>query len=398
MFVGVLVHELGHAAAALLFKTRSVIRLYAFGGLTFPEKRLGRGQSVLMALAGPGAGFLLGALVFAASGAIANASPLARFAVVQLMWVNVGWGVINLLPVLPLDGGHVLLGLLGPRRQRAAVFIGGLAASLVALGAGARGSIWIAVLFGMLALRNFQALSSAPRRPEEAGMTVDDALGKGWQALSAGDEREAGKLGSLVLEAATNPVHRNRARNLLAWVALAQANRREALRHLERTEPPEAARALTWAMVLEAIGEEERALPYSLQALEQEPSETSASLAVRLHVHLRRYDEARRIAEGFGWPRPGGREAALGEIGFGQGEFGQAALQYSAGFELSKHPGEAYNAACSYARAGDTGQAIAWLRRALDAGLDDLDQLRTDPNLASVRADPEFTRLLEAAS
>ena len=25
----------------------------------------------------------------------------------DVMWVNLGWGVLNLLPILPLDGGHI---------------------------------------------------------------------------------------------------------------------------------------------------------------------------------------------------------------------------------------------------------------------------------------------------
>ena len=34
--------------------------------------------------------------------------PLGHMAVSSLLWVNFGWGVFNLLPVLPFDGGHVL--------------------------------------------------------------------------------------------------------------------------------------------------------------------------------------------------------------------------------------------------------------------------------------------------
>jgi membrane-associated protease RseP (regulator of RpoE activity) len=34
----------------------------------------------------------------------------------DLMWVSLGWGIINLLPILPLDGGNIAITLL--RRTR----------------------------------------------------------------------------------------------------------------------------------------------------------------------------------------------------------------------------------------------------------------------------------------
>ena len=33
----------------------------------------------------------------------------AEFAVIVALWVNIGWSAVNLLPVLPLDGGHILI-------------------------------------------------------------------------------------------------------------------------------------------------------------------------------------------------------------------------------------------------------------------------------------------------
>jgi tetratricopeptide (TPR) repeat protein len=54
----------------------------------------------------------------------------------------------------------------------------------------------------------------------------------------------------------------------------------------------------------------------------------------------------------------------------------------------------AYNIACAYALAGDRDHALAWLKRALDMAYLDLDSLRTDPDLASVRSDPRFAALV----
>lgn len=51
-----------------------------------------------------------------------------------------------------------------------------------------------------------------------------------------------------------------------------------------------------------------------------------------------------------------------------------------------------YNAACAHARAGDDAAALATLERALAEGFEDLDTLRTDPDLAALRDAPPFVR------
>ena len=57
--------------------------------------------------------------------------------------------------------------------------------------------------------------------------------------------------------------------------------------------------------------------------------------------------------------------------------------------------GSYYNAACSWARAGETDKAFRDLTRAADAGWENLTQLNTDTDLASLRADKRWPRLLK---
>jgi hypothetical protein len=54
-----------------------------------------------------------------------------------------------------------------------------------------------------------------------------------------------------------------------------------------------------------------------------------------------------------------------------------------------------YSAACSWARAGEADNAFRDLQRAADAGWENLDQLKTDTDLASLRADKRWPRLLK---
>jgi dienelactone hydrolase len=56
-----------------------------------------------------------------------------------------------------------------------------------------------------------------------------------------------------------------------------------------------------------------------------------------------------------------------------------------------------YNLACSEARTGRAAEALVSLERALDLGIPRPTQLETDADLASLRSDPAFARLVEKA-
>lgn len=109
IFVSVIVHELGHALSALSFGLRPKIELVAFGGLTYHRgDKLAFWKQFLIVLFGPVFGFLLFVaawlllkLPFFATGFYANVLTL-------FYWVNLIWTALNLVPVMPLDGGQLL--------------------------------------------------------------------------------------------------------------------------------------------------------------------------------------------------------------------------------------------------------------------------------------------------
>jgi len=193
VFVSILVHEMGHAVAFRLFGVDSQIVLYAFGGLAVPNQVVtGRWRRILVSLAGPVAGFVLAGIVYgtnqafewgqSAAGRAPN-GPELWFLYLQLIWVNLIWGLFNLLPVFPLDGGqvcHELCGMKwGTRGKRIALRISFVTALLMVaysllcaidtgqFGAGwtkelpgwlPRGSIFTAILFGFLAYESYRLL------------------------------------------------------------------------------------------------------------------------------------------------------------------------------------------------------------------------------------------------
>lgn len=108
LFSMVLVHELGHALVARRYDRREIeIVLTALGGVTLTRAPPTALWGLAMTLAGPFAGFLLGA----AAALVLFLTPESRFDQfgVYLVVVSVFWSAFNLLPMYPLDGGQALV-------------------------------------------------------------------------------------------------------------------------------------------------------------------------------------------------------------------------------------------------------------------------------------------------
>ncbi|MHB8419375.1 MAG: site-2 protease family protein [Myxococcales bacterium] len=122
--VSVIVHECGHAYLAKAFGYEPSVQLWGGGGVTRfarPGERVPARTDVLVSLAGPGAGFAFGALAVAVSHFAPAADPRLALAYDDLSWVNLTWGALNLLPVIPLDGSHLALRALERLRPETAV-------------------------------------------------------------------------------------------------------------------------------------------------------------------------------------------------------------------------------------------------------------------------------------
>jgi Zn-dependent protease len=188
VFVSLIVHELGHALAFRAFGADSHIVLWIFGGLAVPWSPVsGRWRRIVIALAGPLAGFVILAIVYFSDRyfpwALNHRYLFALYT--SLFFINLYWGIMNLLPVVPLDGGRVSEEICGSlfRRNglRVALEISLGVAGLICLYSLAcefesrrgdgwllnlpwwvpRGSLWTAILFGMLAVQSYQLLQQA---------------------------------------------------------------------------------------------------------------------------------------------------------------------------------------------------------------------------------------------
>ncbi|GAB5411320.1 MAG: hypothetical protein ChlgKO_04340 [Chlamydiales bacterium] len=109
IFVSILVHEFGHAIASLSFGQHPRIELIPFGGLTYPEgKKISKFKEFLVIFNGP----LFGLILFSISYALLKIPGVS-----DTFWggpllimrnINLFWTLVNLLPVLPLDGGQLI--------------------------------------------------------------------------------------------------------------------------------------------------------------------------------------------------------------------------------------------------------------------------------------------------
>lgn len=197
-FVSILVHELGHALMIRRFGRQCHIVLYGMGGLAiegsgnpYASSYHPRGErrtpweQIYISLAGPMAGFLLAgmALVFA-KGIGGLVVPMWFYNVVpgylvlpvpggpispeladvlnSLLYINIWWGVINLLPVFPLDGGQVSMQLLTMQDPHGGIVrclqlsIGvAIGVAIFAIAVMGKSGWYTALLFGSLAVQNY---------------------------------------------------------------------------------------------------------------------------------------------------------------------------------------------------------------------------------------------------
>lgn len=114
VFQGILMHEFGHALAGRAFGRTPRIELVALGGLTWWEQGtpMSPGRNLIVSAAGPAVGIFVGSLSLVLMDVLQMPDPsLGRYMFRSLVWVNLGWGLLNLLPIMPLDGGNIVASL-----------------------------------------------------------------------------------------------------------------------------------------------------------------------------------------------------------------------------------------------------------------------------------------------
>ena len=189
VFISILIHELGHSFMMRRFGIDSHIVLHSFGGLAIPRSSRGHlnwVSQIMISLAGPFAGFLFAGIVVGivyATGGFVFLTQIFGFlpipaafvdvsgrlgeilneAIWMIIQVNTFWGLLNLLPVYPLDGGQVAMALFirfDPwNGARNSLWLSVLTGGALAIGGFTLlNSFYMGFLFGILALQSYQMI------------------------------------------------------------------------------------------------------------------------------------------------------------------------------------------------------------------------------------------------
>lgn len=112
-FVSILLHEMGHALTARRFGAKEIgVTLYGLGGVTnySSSAAVSHGRSFLISAAGSATGIIAGGamLLLARAGMFTGVSPEIAVFLDSFIFTALVWGVLNWVPIVPLDGGHMV--------------------------------------------------------------------------------------------------------------------------------------------------------------------------------------------------------------------------------------------------------------------------------------------------
>lgn len=365
VFVGILIHELGHAVSFRAFGRKPSVTLYGMGGLTSASGALSPGKRLVTTLAGPGVGFALGglALLLQRSGiwalprldglglgelmSLSLSAPfvadgLAEIIFLDLLFINVGWGLLNLVPLHPLDGGQSLQALLElirlPHAARITSMIGVVIAAAAGMWALRTGNLFLLLIVVFLGLANVRRLA-ALRRPAATRATPGVAGVYSQQLQHA--------------------------------LALAE----QALKQ----------------------GQPDQAVEILQQEHTYRPTVDSARVYTAILARTRRLDEMEHVLS-TRWDQldPGTlTSAAAALVAGGRYDAGLRAAEGAWNTDVQRNWQPAVTAAAARAGLRDIDGAIRWLYTAADRGWADRRRLQSDPLFAEVRADPRMTDILD---
>ncbi|NUO51273.1 MAG: hypothetical protein HOV80_20640 [Polyangiaceae bacterium] len=414
VLIGVLVHELGHAIAFSRYKVRSSIRLHFMGGVTMPNMvlPLSRPANVLISFAGPLAGLLLAGVAFAILLFVDIPHQALKTTVGLFVWVNFWWSIFNLIPVLPLDGGHILEHILGPRRYRWTLGISGVvgAAGAIYFATQTQSGFFATFILGMASFQSFMRLrdvqsavrasGEAIRERREAGQDavhpdLERELRQARRALDEGDFEKAEALAQAIADGKSasgvkaTGASLGEALTVLGWaeIGLGRPGRAaDACDRLVKAKAPgdaalfaavalnkgETQKARSLLEAARAAGDPRKEVFGPLIRILIEQGETARAAAVALDsFDGLSEDDARTVAQ---LARDSGSDTWAGRL-------------YEAVFERGRDNEDGFEAARAFARGGDPERALSLLRSAVGAGFQDAERAYGDDALGKLAID-----------
>lgn len=233
IFVSVLFHEYGHALTAVAFKQRARIQLVAMGGITTYDRGppLKFWQQFIIVFNGPLFGLIL---CLAATLALQlNLSPLLHGIMKATQVANLFWSIVNLFPVLPLDGGQlmriVLEGIFGVKGFKAALIIGALISAAIACASFVFGYFIAGAFFFLFAFQSFDSWRKCRYATvQDRDESIKNLMIAAESALQSGQKDEAKRLFLEIREKSPNGMLAFAAAQYLAFIEMKEGKKEEA--------------------------------------------------------------------------------------------------------------------------------------------------------------------------
>ena len=403
VLVSILIHELGHALCSAWYGMKPEIKLYGMGGLTTftPPEPMPPSKNILIDLGGPIAGFLFAGLIVVAALMLPGwrQSEFGKVVFFDLLWVNVGWGLLNLLPVWPLDGGQVVWELERMFSRKATGIVTEivscvvcLALIAVALGTQFRTAVVIILWFGF---PNFQALFNRFQQKQEKRLWDQLSEIKGHienhqpsqaiaQALTLWEQASSEDLKQQVLWLLIDAHFENKTFDD-GWLFV--------LRYKVLFGPlPDYEGAY-----LVELKQPERAIRILKPEFEKHPQSWATSYYLLALAQLGQVAEVLDLCQNLTPPQEVIRVLALLQTEmFFQGNYADSIKIGKRALEMGGPGNFAYNIACACSKLGELDLGIEWLVKAIDLGFTSPDSFDADPDIESLRQSPGYERVVRA--
>ena len=197
ILVSVFVHEMGHAITARLFGLNPRVELVALGGLTYHQgEKLPFWKQFIIVFNGPLFGFLLFLAAYGLLHVPVLATGIFKGILTLFYWVNLVWTILNLVPVMPLDGGQLLrIGLeafFGAKGFRYSLIIGMVISGGLSLFFFLFQNFLVGALFFLFAFQSFDMFRRLRHFTEgDRSIELKEALANAEKELQLGNKQEA---------------------------------------------------------------------------------------------------------------------------------------------------------------------------------------------------------------
>jgi hypothetical protein len=290
--LSLLLPELGQVLMGVASGRRVAVTLHALGVRTIAEPRLPRWQQFVATLTGPLISLALGSL-FAW---LHRLAPDHGWLVIA-MRINLAWGAVNLLPVLPFAGGRALLTLVDGKYSSAVMLTSGALALMLAVdGLVILRSAPVLFIFGAAAFASLLRWSNQRRSDIERALGLPKQL-ETARSLLPDDPERAKHLAMDVARLSRSNLTANAAWEVVAWAELEQGCPESALFTLRRIRPASQVDVHCLASVVAARGQTRLAIGLLARAHRvQGLSVVALKLLIDLHAQLGAFDAACAVA------------------------------------------------------------------------------------------------------